>query len=217
LVTISDQTPETKASVSDDDQNPYNAEHVAHGARPPELFGQGSEGGQHLYVDSITSDSSQHFDGVDTEADDEDGPRTGRSRKRSNDRANVRRIASKYDELTRASAEHLELLSTALNVPNSSVDLTVAIITGSRSGLSALNDTLALSVPGEPYDLIVAAISLGRQRIKGVWSVLAEMGAVNGQVPAGDVKAGGAIAKAAGSLSQENIDEITAVLTLAKK
>lgn len=214
-MTIPDQNLETKASVTDDDKHPYTPESATDGAYTPAPFDLVSADHEEAPHDVAFSAATELFDGA--EADDEDGPRAGRGRKRSNERANVRRVALKYDELTRASAEHLELLSTALNVPNSTVDLTIAIITGTRSGLSALNDTLALSVPGEPYDLIVAAISLGRPRIKGVWSVLAEMGAVNGQVPAGDVKAGGAIAKAAGSLSQENIDEITAVLTLAKK
>ena len=149
---------------------------------------------------------------------DEDEPRpTGRSSKRNDDRVKVRRIATKYGELMNASPAHLELLSRALNVANNPVDLTIAVITGAKDGLAALNDTLALTGPQDPYEAIVNAISLGRPRIKGVWSVLAEIGAVSGPFPASDVKAGGAIAKAAGDLGQDELDEIAAVLTLGRK
>ena len=154
-------------------------------------------------------------DAVETDLDD-DNARPA-SRKRNTERAAVRRIAAKYGELATASPEHLELLSRTLGVPNTTVDLTVAVVSGSKLDLAALTDTLLLSEPSDPYESIITAISLGRARIKGVWSVLSEMGATTGPIPAGDVKAGGAIAKAAGNLNQENVDEITAVLALAKK
>ena len=140
-----------------------------------------------------------------------------RSGKRNPERAAIRRIATKLEQIRTAAPEHLELLSTALGVTNSPIELTVAVMAGNRSALSALNDTIALSVPMDPYDGIIAATALGRPRIRGVWSVLNEFGAVQGALPAADIAAGGAIAKAAGNLSQDNLDEITAVLALAKK
>jgi hypothetical protein len=133
------------------------------------------------------------------------------------DKALVRRIAAKYEELGAANPEHLELLSTALSVPNTTIELTVAVITGGRLGLVALTDTLDLHQNKDPYDGVLAGISLGRARIKGVWSVLAEIGAVSGGIPNADVKAGGAIARAAADLDSVNVEEIAAVLALAKR
>jgi hypothetical protein len=133
------------------------------------------------------------------------------------DRPTVRRIIAKYEELAAANAEHLELLSTALGVPNTPAELTTAIVTGSRTGLTGLTDTLAMSVHADAYEGLIAAITLGRPRLKGVWGVLAEMGAVTGPMPTNDIKAGGAIAKAASVLDGTNKQEIAAVLALAKK
>ena len=133
------------------------------------------------------------------------------------DRSAVRRIIAKYEELDSANTEHLELLSIALGVQNTAADLTAAVILGSRNSLTGLTDTLALALQEDAFECIVSAISLGRPRIKGVWSVLAEMGLVSGSIPPADIKAGGAIAKAVAALAEANKTEIAAVLALAKK
>lgn len=141
-----------------------------------------------------------------------------RSAKRSGvDRATVRRVTAKYEELLQANTEHLELLSAALGTPNTPADLTLAIITGKNTGLIGLTDTLALAVHADPFDGIVSAISLGRTRIKGVWAILAEMGALSGPIPVADVKAGGTIARAASEMDELDKTEIAAVLALAKR
>ena len=154
-----------------------------------------------------------------TDDTDPEGEVSGRQPrgKRNNTRALVRRVAAKYEELATASPEHLELLSTALGITNNTIDLTAAVISGSRSGIAPLTDVLALSEPADPYDLIVAAMSLGRNRIKCVWGILAQFGLVTGAAPSSDPKAGVAIAKAIGSIGADVIDEITAVVALAKK
>lgn len=139
------------------------------------------------------------------------------SKKSGLDRATVKRIIDKYEELAGANTEHLELLSIALGVQNTPADLTAAVIVGGRTSLTGLTDTLALAVADDAFEAIVAAISLGRVRIRGVWAVLAEMGLVSGAIPAADIKAGGAIAKAVASLAETNKTEIAAVLALAKK
>ncbi|WAC50239.1 hypothetical protein [Frigoribacterium sp. SL97] len=154
---------------------------------------------------------------VDEPADTEEKATRSRSGKRNPERAAIRRVAAKLEQLRVAEPAHLELLSTALGVANTPVELTVAVMAGNRTALAALNDTVALSQPMDPYDGIISATALGRARIRGVWSVLNEFGAVQGNLPASDIAAGGAIAKAAGNISQDNLDEITAVLALAKK
>jgi hypothetical protein len=137
--------------------------------------------------------------------------------KKGPDRAAIRRIAAKFEEINNASPVHVELLSAALGVENNVVELAVAVMAGGTNSLAGLTDTLALAEETNPYEAIIAAVALGRARLKNVWAVLAEMGAVTGAIPASDVKAGGRIAAAAAELDPTNITEIAAVLQLAKK
>ena len=165
---------------------------------------------------SVEADEDDTDDTDDTVAHDAVA-RPVKETRRALDKATVRRITVKTTDLAAAPTHLRALLAVAFGVPDTVADLTVAVFTGNRDGLLSLTDTLALSEPADPIDTMISAIALGRVRMKGVWSVLSNFGLLSGPVPVVEVKAGGAIAKAAGSVPQANLDEISAVVALAKK
>lgn len=100
-------------------------------------------------------------DGVDAPAQ--------RKARRGLDRATVRRVATKMDNLTRAPEERREILTALLGASsNDPVELTIAVMTGSRAAMTPVTDLLAVA-DSDPLAAGITAMSLERSRMRAVW------------------------------------------------
>lgn len=192
-------------------------------ARP--TFGAAADLDEHEQSDH---DSTDDDDALDQDGDDEldedssDEPVTATSsatpaRRTGTSRALVRRIAAKAETIAAAPPAHRELLATLFGVEDTTVDLTVAVMTGDRTSLAAISDLEQVAEAG-PFEAGVTAQALGRARMRAVHTLLRSLGEVEtASLNPSDTKAAIAIAKAAHSLSSAAREQMADVVALARK
>lgn len=136
------------------------------------------------------------------------------SRSRGAERGLVRRVATKSVDLAAAAPRERELLASLLGSGTEIVELTVAVMTAPRGALSVLGDVKDLAEAGEA-ERAVLALTMGKPRMKTLWSVLADLGVVSGGIPASDAKAALALSRA--DLNDDARARVERVATLARR
>lgn len=174
--------------------------------------------------EDFSTDSSEELDAL-LEEDDEDEndsadtegkSKTARSGKSSN-RALIRKVATKAEELAGATAKDKKLLAEILSAPSTNTaDLTVAVILSTRSSMTAVTDLKEITGDDELTG-VMTAIALGRARQKPLYSLLVHLGKLTGTPNNSEAKAGLEIAKAIFDLSKEQHDALDRAVALAKR
>ena len=163
---------------------------------------------------AIDSHDDDHGD-EGAAADDAGDGDTGRAERR--ERNLVRRVAAKAEQVAFAPSSQTALLASLLGCADSVSSLTTAVISGVGRRLSPIADVTALR-DSEPLQAGIAAAAMDRDRLKALWRVLQQLGAVGGgRLPASDPKAALAVAEAAVALSEEQIAELDAVASLGSR
>lgn len=154
----------------------------------------------------------------DTAPDGSASTGTARAKRAQNARL-ARRSISKYLELTAAPAEHLSMLAAATGSKADPLDLAVAITTGPRVNLGAVDHLVSLSelVVDDPLEAMFAALGLEREQSKQAWALLSAAGAATGPLPGKDRDAAKAITRAVAELSKPELATFDAVRALARK
>lgn len=137
--------------------------------------------------------------------------------KPSNNKALIRRVALKAQELLDAPTKHIavaaHLLGSSVELP----DLTTAIMTAPRSALNPLLDVKELGTMS-PLEAGINVVAMGRPRIRGVWGLLASAGVVSkASLPAADAKAAMAIVTAVDGLNDDALATFEGAAQLLRK
>ena len=133
-------------------------------------------------------------------------------------RAEVRRDIAKYLQLAAVDTGDLELLGTLYGVRADAVELTVAVMAGSRASLSAVSDLRDIA-EADPFEAPLVAASLGTQQLKAVHSLLVTLDAASTKdLPGGAVtKAAGRVARDVHGLDAQARERLDRVLGLTKR
>jgi hypothetical protein len=162
--------------------------------------------------DELGQDAATEHDG-----DTSSGTRTATRTKTALNRALVRRVANKAAELTGAPKARKETLAAMLGCGTDLAELTYTVMTADRSALAPAADLNAIAAE-DMFSASIVALSQGRARIRGVWSLLVTLGAsVPEAIPASDAKAAIAVAKAIDKLPDGARDELSKVVALGRK
>lgn len=157
---------------------------------------------------------------VDDYSDDEDnGASTAKTSAKSSNRALIRKVAAKAEELASAQAKDKALLAHLLGSGTTTADLTVAVITAGRSAFAAVSDLTEIAevVSVKPMKAMLIATAAGRTRQKALWSLLVHFGKLTGKPNASESKAGMVIAEAVSELSKDQHSALDRALALAKR
>lgn len=144
-------------------------------------------------------------------------PSKASARKSGLDRALIRRVANKSVELAQAQTDaedEVALLASLLGSGTETAELTVAVMTAPRGATSVLGDVRDFAT-SEDAERAVLALTMGKSKMKSLWSVLDHLGVVSGAMPASDAKAALALSKV--NLDSNALTRIDRVSELAKK
>lgn len=157
---------------------------------------------------------------IDDETDGVDEPDEHVERKttpqRGLSRAAVRRIANKAQEISDTEPRIVEVASAVLGTGTGLSEMTVAIMTASRTVTAPINDLIMVS-EADPMEAAVYAGALGRDRLRAVWGLLGSLNDSDTNLPASTPKAAIAVAKAVFALDDIAKAELAAVAELLKK
>lgn len=143
----------------------------------------------------------------------------------------IRRVATKTVEVIEAAPAEIAVVANLLGLSTSLVpadgqrltgeaaaSITTAIMTAPRSAATALGD-LASIASAEGADQGIVAMTLGRSRMRGVWSLLGSLGikGFSSSIPAVDAKAARALVSGVASLSAKEASTLEAARTLLRK
>ena len=175
-------------------------------------------------LDDADTSTDEELELSEDSADDDaaeagTGAAKAKNQAKSN-RALFRRVAAKALEVQSASDDTRALAASLLGSSDDVVDLTAAIMTAPRSATAALTDIEELSAAliDAPWEAGITATSMGRPRLRAVWSLLHTLGAVGTPAaPASDAKAANAVLKALNGLGADSKTELTAAGDLLKR
>lgn len=165
-------------------------------------------------------ESEDDIDYSDDAEDDIDADgKPAKSTNKSSNRALIRKVAAKAEELASAPTKDKDLLAHLLGSGTATADLTVAVITATRTSLVAVADLKEIS---EQYAVnqmqaMVVAIGIGRNRQKALWSLLVHLGKLTGKPNASESKAAMDIATAISTLDKSQHSALDRALALAKR
>lgn len=132
-------------------------------------------------------------------------------------RAQIRRIASKANEVVEADSRTTKIAAMLVSSSADLVALTTAIMSADRSTAQPIVDLNKISEASQ-MEMALYTNALGRSRMKALWSLLVELGAdLKTNMPAGDVQAAIEIAKAVDALGDPERSDLAAVVALLKK
>lgn len=170
------------------------------------------------------ADELDAIDTVDEDAEEESADEGGAGAKAKASakpsRGLFRRVAAKTIEVQGASGTVRALAAAQVGGSEDVVELVASIMSAGRSSTSPLTDieTIQAAIRDEPWSVGITATALGRNRLKGIWTLLHTLGAVGTPAPpASDAKAGLAVAKALNGLSEDNQLELVASAELLKR
>ena len=153
--------------------------------------------------------------GGEDERDREQPKGAAKSRKPARvDKGLIRRSAAKAIELVEADAKDVKLLASLLSSSTDPVSLAVAVMTSTRGDTSALSDVRALADSSQA-ERAVTVMTMSKAKMRGIWQVLAHVGALPGRPPASDSKAALAVADVA--IDETVLARVDAVSVLARK
>jgi len=164
-------------------------------------------------VNVIDIDESDESDETRSESRRARGTRRAGSR-----RAEVRRDVVKYIQLSDVDEDDLQLLATLYGVQPDPLELTVAIMAGSRASLAAVNDLRAIAA-ADPFEAPLVAAALAPAQLKTVHGLLVTLGGASTKdLPGGAVtKAAGRLARDVHGLNAAARDRLDRVLGLTKR
>lgn len=182
--------------------------------------------GEPVSLDSLDAPAAEEEvidldDDGDEESSSAAGGKTSTAKRAGIDRALVRRIATKADDVATAPEKVRNFAATLLNSPTSTVDLTVAIMAADRSAQAPLHDlkTLVAQAEEDPIDTMVAILAFSKERVKSIYSLLGQLDAPGANAPLNQV-AGKAAKQVLGCLTlveEETLSVIDDVLDLLRK
>ena len=134
------------------------------------------------------------------------------------DRALIRRVANKAEELTRTDPDRLSLIVAVLGGAGSGLaDLTTSIMAASSKDTQAFGDAINV-IDADPMEAGVIATALGKIRLRTLWRLFVAMNVVAGEAPASEPKAAIALVRA---IRANDVDvlraQIHSALELLKK
>lgn len=131
-------------------------------------------------------------------------------------KAVVKRIVAKVAEVTDAPEETRRVAAALLGCSTDVSELSVAILTAPRAALGPVHDLTAIG-ESDPMEAGVVAATMGKDRIKAVWSLLVALDVAKGTPPASIAKAAIALAKTVFALDEIVKCELEAAIALVKK
>lgn len=123
-----------------------------------------------------------------------------RAQNQARERALIRKAFARSAEFEATDPQLVRIASIVLGAGHSVQDLVVSALTATKSDLQVLADAVAI-MDADPVEAGVVAATLD-SRLRQVWRIFAELGVVSADVPASDVKAAIALAKAVHSIDQ---------------
>lgn len=187
---------------------------------PEETYGYGVDQFEEQPVDG--SDEIDALLGSEDDADFDESSDEGKSSKsarsgKSSNRALIRKVAAKAEELSGATAKEKKLLAEILNVSSTNTaDLTVAVILATKASLNAVADLKEIS-EAKPMRAVMTATAIGRARQKPLWSLLVHLGKLSGTPNNSEAKAGLDIAEAVHELTADQHAALDRAVELAKR
>lgn len=162
--------------------------------------------------EGIETDEEPTVDETD-EAETAAGP----AKAKSNNKALIRRVALKAQELLDAPTAHIAVAAHLMGSSTELPELTTAIMTASRASLNPLNDVKELTEVS-PLEAGISVVAMGRPRIRGLWNLLASAGVVSrNSLPPADAKAAMAIVTALTELDDSTRDTFDGAAKLLRK
>lgn len=135
-------------------------------------------------------------------------------------RSLFRRVAAKTIEVQEATVTVRALAAAQVGGADDVVELVASIMSATRGSASPLTDIEAIQdgIVSEPWGVGITATSMGRVRLKAIWTLLHTMGIVGTPAPpASDAKAGLAVVKAVNDLTDDHKLELVASGELLKR
>lgn len=135
-------------------------------------------------------------------------------------RSLFRRVAAKTIEVQEATGTVRALAAAQVGGADDVVELVASIMSATRGSASPLTDieTIQDGIVSEPWGVGITATSMGRVRLKAIWTLLHTMGIVGTPAPpASDAKAGLAVVKAVNDLTDDHKLELLASGELLKR
>jgi hypothetical protein len=169
---------------------------------------------EHEEAENTSDELTDLLDG-DDDTNDEKSSGAARANKTSN-RALIRKVAAKAEELAGAPAKDKALLAEILSSSSATADLTVAVILSSKSSLAVVADVKEVA-EAKPMRAVMVATAAGKARQKALWSLLLHLGKVTGSLNASEAKAGFEIAEAVQELDKTQHASIDRAVALAAK
>ena len=166
--------------------------------------------------DEDLDDSSE--DDADDSGDSTGGAKAKAAAKPS--RGLFRRVAVKTIEVQDATDTVRALAAAQLGSSEDVVELVASIMAAGRVANSPLADIQAITdgIKDDPWGVAVTATSMGRTRLKALWTLLHTLGVVGTPVPpASDAKAGVAAVKAVHTLTDDHQLDLLASGELLKR
>ncbi|WP_041368910.1 hypothetical protein [Nakamurella multipartita] len=140
--------------------------------------------------------------------------RPSRHRQRA-ERVLIRRAVHRSRALAAADPDDLRLLAAVLGSGVDLATLTVAALTAPRTATAALDDVLALRGM-DRADQMAEVAFMERRRTLSLWTILSELGAVDGRRPTVDIVATKATVAAVAALSDATVARVERVVDLAR-
>jgi hypothetical protein len=170
--------------------------------------------------EDFSEDNSEELDSLLEDDEDTDGTDEGKSKAartgKTSNRALIRKVAQKAEELAGATAKDKKLLAEILGSNITTADLTVAVILSTRSSLTAVTDLKEIA-EAKPMRAVMTATAIGRARQKPLYSLLVHLGKLTGTPNNSEAKAGLDIAEAIFELSKEQHEALDRAVALAKR
>lgn len=173
--------------------------------------------------ETITGRDLEDQHDEDTDSDEGAAGESAAVKARNQAKANrvvFRRVAAKALEVQDASEDTRALAASLVGSSDDVVELAAAIMTAPRGAAAALTDIeeLSAALVDAPWEAGITATSMGRPRLRGVWSLLHTLGAVGTPTaPASDAKAANAVLKALHGLGDDSKTELAAAGALLKR
>lgn len=192
------------------DEENYGTEQGFEGDQFNEFANDNSE-----ELDALLEDEDDYSDS-DTEESGDKSSKAARSGKSSN-RALIRKVAGKAEELAGANAKDKKLLQEILGASSTNVaDLTVAVVLSTKSSLQVVADLKEIA-EAKPMRAVMTATAIGKARQKPLWSLLVHLGKLTGTPNNSEAKAGLDLAEAIFELTKEQHEALDRALVLAKR
>lgn len=178
-----------------------------------------------LTADQYDTGESTDLDDADSylgEADEDETAESGatassaRPAARAITRAQVRRIVAKTLEVAEAPEDTRKVASALLGCTSAVADLSASIVLAKRGVLAPVTDVKALAA-ADPLEAGIDAATMGRDRIKAMWTLLTALGALKSDLPASDPKAALALVKTIHTLDEMTNLALDEAVALVKK